>query len=397
MQPEFAFSPRSETSDLGMILVPGGGATPLSKAQTAFKRLVKRIEKLRREIDELTQRLNRDVEYFAKEIQPRQLELGAENKTLVRLLFPFLRERPMASARRNARALLTDFLRDRLSDIASTFGSLTDPDLQQIFETIEGQTLQEAKAEDFNEMRQEFSHIFGAMGVDIDLSHLRPDMSDAEMAAEMAKMQARIDEKLEQDKAERSQTSTKSRPKTKKQIEKEAREREAEEMRKRDLGSLYRQLAKLLHPDLEQDAAVRAEKEVAMKELTTAYKNNDLHALLRLELAWITREDADASRLTDAKLAVYNQVLKEQIAELEMQRESLPSHPRYYVLDSYRNPFHRGLSFNGPMERASIIQEIEVTRRCIRDLQGPASRKAVIRLVEDLYKEEQQMPDWLRE
>ena len=393
MQPEFAFRPPSDHADLGMILIPGG-PTPLSKAQTAFKRLVKRIEKLRRETEEMTERLNRDVEFFAKEIQPRQLELGAEIKNLVRLLFPYLRERPASLGRRNARAILTDFLRDRLADIISTFGSLPDPDLQQIFEKIEGQSLQKAKAEDFDDMRQELGDILGAMGVEVDLSNLRPEMSDAEIAAEMAEMQARLHEKLQQEHAERKRASDKSRPKTKRQIEKETREREVEEIRKRDLGSLYRQLAKLLHPDLEQDPAIRAEKEASMKELTTAYKNNDLHALLRLELTWIAREDADPSRLTDAKLAVYNQVLKEQVADLEEQRDNLPLHPRYQVLDPYRNPFFRGVGFNGPLEKSKLAKQIQATRNSIRQLEGPGGREEVIKIIDEIIESRRRVPDW---
>lgn len=375
-----------------MILVPNG-ATSFSKAQTSFRRLVKRIEKLRREIQELTDRLNRDVDFFAKEIQPRQLELGTEIKKLVRLIYPFLKERSLG--RRNARALLTEFLRDRLDDIIAIFGSLTDPDLEEIFETIEGQSLQKANAEDFDDMRQELADMLGAMGVEVDLSKLRPEMTDAEIAAEMAQMQAKLREKQQQEQAERQQSQTKSRPKTKRQIEKEAREREAEEIRKRDLGSLYRQLAKLLHPDLEQDPVVRAEKEAAMKDLTTAYKNNDLHALLRLELTWITREDADPSRLTDAKLAVYNQVLKEQVSDLEAQRDSLPFHPRYQVLESYRNPFSRGIIFNGPLEKSRLVQEIHAIQSLVEKLQGPERREVVIGLIDELREVRKRVPNWL--
>jgi len=65
------------------------------------------------------------------------------------------------------------------------------------------------------------------------------------------------------------------------------------------------------HPDLEQDAERRRQKETVMQELTAAYRNHDLHTLLRLELEWIRREECDLDRMTEEKLAIYNSVFKE--------------------------------------------------------------------------------------
>jgi hypothetical protein len=38
--------------------------------------------------------------------------------------------------------------------------------------------------------------------------------------------------------------------------------------------------------------------ETVMQELTAAYRNHDLHTLLRLELEWIRREEGDLDRIT---------------------------------------------------------------------------------------------------
>ena len=87
-----------------------------------------------------------------------------------------------------------------------------------------------------------------------------------------------------------------------------------------------------------------------MQELTAAYRNNDLHTLLRMELEWIQREKGDLERLTDEKLALYNQVLKEQVQTLEREIAQLPCHPRYQPIAMPDGAFGIRLRTDGPAE-----------------------------------------------
>ena len=140
--------------------------------------------------------------------------------------------------------------------------------------------------------------------------------------------------------------------------------RQAEEVRKKSIASIYKQLAKALHPDLEQDETVRHRKVALMQELTTAYHANDLHTLLRLELQWIEREEGNLERLTEEKLAIYNQVLKEQIFELKQQIAELPMHPRYQPIVEMDGPFEIRVRTNGAAEARrldSIIPAMEAS------------------------------------
>jgi hypothetical protein len=66
-----------------------------------------------------------------------------------------------------------------------------------------------------------------------------------------------------------------------------------------------------------------------MQELTVAYQQNDLHTLLRLEMQWIENESGDIERLTEERLAMYNEVLREQVKGLENRLHGLLFHPRY--------------------------------------------------------------------
>ncbi|MEI6947381.1 hypothetical protein V9K67_09335 [Paraflavisolibacter sp. H34] len=87
-----------------------------------------------------------------------------------------------------------------------------------------------------------------------------------------------------------------------------------------DINALYRELAKLLHPDLEQDETIRTEKEHLMKELVQARNNRDLHALLLIRSKAQRFRTASGQEPKDAtytleQLKRYNKELKERLDE----------------------------------------------------------------------------------
>ncbi len=145
----------------------------------------------------------------------------------------------------------------------------------------------------------------------------------------------------------------------------------------------YRQLAKVLHPDLEPDPERKQRKVALMQELTAAYHNNDLHSLLRLELAWPQREEGDAERLTDEKLAVYNQVLKEQADELQWELDQLPYHPRYHPVIVENGPFGSLVQSDGPAEAWRLdrmIADMEARLTLLRTDEALAEVRSAIRV-----------------
>src|SRR5262249_8228623 len=160
----------------------------------------------------------------------------------------------------------------------------------------------EAEREGFEETRSAIEDMFADAGVDIDLDGLTPGMSDEAIAAKFAEMKAKVQEQMENHEKQTQQPGR--RHKNKRQQEKEDRVRRDEEVRKRSIASIYKQLAKALHPDLEPDENRRQRKVALMQELTAAYRKNDLHTLLRLELEWIQREESDLDRLTEEKLSI---------------------------------------------------------------------------------------------
>ena len=83
------------------------------------------------------------------------------------------------------------------------------------------------------------------------------------------------------------------------------------------VADLYKELVKILHPDLEQDEKIKQVKEQLMKELTVAKENNDLHAMLVLKQKahQLNNTIPNADGYSLEKLKAYNKVLKQKIEE----------------------------------------------------------------------------------
>jgi hypothetical protein len=349
---------------------------PLTKAQRAFNRLVARVEELRKHLEDETDRLDKALVYYGKNLHPRQQRLNALRKSMVRSLAPFFESKQLKGKRQHE--TLRMIIEDQLHEIVQEEGSLKDEELRKIFERIFGVNIEQAEREEVEQARSFLDEMFGDLGIDVDLSDLRPDMSEEEVARKAAEMAAQLHQKEE----EKCGFNQAERPRSKKQLEKEQRAQEADQARRKSISTIYKQLARVLHPDLESDAGRREQKVGLMQELTVAYRNNDLHTLLRMELEWIRQEETSIERLADEKLAVYNQVLRDQVRELELQLAAMPYDPRYQALLDDDELYGPSLRTDGPAqarELDEIIADMEATLARLNTSQALHEVRDVIR------------------
>lgn len=91
---------------------------------------------------------------------------------------------------------------------------------------------------------------------------------------------------------------------------------------------LYLDLVKKLHPDREHNDTMREHKTELMKEITLAYNDNNIHALMQLHL---THMDNEQQLLLDSmgetQVKHYIQLLKNQSKELQQQIDQIKYHP----------------------------------------------------------------------
>ncbi|MBL9139105.1 MAG: hypothetical protein JNK85_24775 [Verrucomicrobiales bacterium] len=366
----------------GGLVIGTSKASRLSKAQQKFNRLVGRIEKIRRHIESTQSQLDQHLAFYGAALHPLEEKIAAHRKEFVQRLHPFLAHRELRV--KSVRNRLKRLISHQLQMLLDYYGDLDSPELETIYKTVQGKTLDESDREELESTRAQMQDLCDFMGIDMDLSEIKEGISEEQLNRKFEELEARLNAAQGQAEfqAQSGGSPRREKPKSKRQLEREARDRAAEELRTRDIGRLYKQLAKLLHPDLEPDAARRQEKEAAMKRLTTAYKDGDLHTMLRLEVEWILQEQADANRLTDEKLAIYNDVLKEQVFELEEELRNLSSHPRYQPLHRFKVGFALPQDFDGEKGRQKLLGTLADIQRSVTAL-GSESGLAE---VQDLLK-----------
>lgn len=120
---------------------------------------------------------------------------------------------------------------------------------------------------------------------------------------------------------EQAAAHARARRKTKAQKAQETAAKAAKEEQQKLLSNtktLYRQLARTHHPDLERDPATQAHKTALMQRITEAYEANDLYTLLQL-----LSESGPATSADDDVLTRYTQALHQQQVELKQQLNEL--------------------------------------------------------------------------
>jgi hypothetical protein len=369
----------SEPESRGLTLASSRGRA-LTKAQRAFNRLVGEVEELRSKIERESRRLDDALAYYAQHLHPRLRRRTELRKEYVRALAVFLDGKGLKGKR--ARATLGEIIAVELDEVHFEEGSLADDDLRRLFESLRGKGVDDVEKEEMAEARQEIESMLNDFGIEIDLSELKPGVSDETLAAKAAEIAGHV-----RDAEDNWRASNRPRRQSQRQMQKEEQLRQAEELRKKTVASLYKQLARVLHPDLELDPALKEQKQALMQDLTVAYRNNDMHTLLRLEMEWIQREEGNLERLTDDKLALYNQTLKEQVADLQRELYELPCHPRYQPIAEFDEPFGVSIKDDGPAEAHALDKHIAGLEANIRDLQsksGVETLKAIIQF----YREE---------
>jgi len=369
--------PRKPTD--GSLTIRPTAERPLSKEERAFNRAVAKVQSLRARFDEEKNRLDRALVFQAAELRPRLERVTALRTALVRGFASYLDDRRLKPAQKKT---LRAILKEQLDEIFSHVRS-PDADLKALFERLHGIGFAEAMQGELEEARSGMAAIFDELGVNIEVPELHPDMSEEDLAA----VAARLADGMRRAEEQRTSQAASHR-KTKQELREEERARRFEQLRKDNIGAVYKRLVKVLHPDLEGDPVERDKKSRAMQEVTAAYTRADLHALLCLELKWIEGAGLDAARLGAEKLRAHVELLKEQAAELEAECSQLRFHPRYAPL-IVEGPLGVPILIDGPREAPKLDDLIESLRIDVARL-GLDEAITVVRETLHAYREARQ-------
>lgn len=267
----------------------------LSKQQQQFNKLINDIELLKAKKLEFAEQFQTAKSIFAEKLLPLVEETRDSTIQLVFALDYGVKHYKISKKYKEA---VSSNIEDILDSIIPTLEEMGEDttDLKEIYERHTEVNYDEQQ-QMINETSADlFESIFG----------IKIDPNQMENEDYLEEMEKEFNEKM----------GFKERKKTKKQLEKEAKQKEAQGQLNKDLKTVYTDLAKQLHPDLEQDETLREAKNELMKRVTEAYSNTDLYELLQIQME-VEQLDADKlSNVSDDLMNSYIEVLKKQVAEL---------------------------------------------------------------------------------
>ncbi len=379
--------------------------TPLTETQKEFNRLVKQLQTARERGQKMRAKLDNQIEIINREIIPLLSECMKEE--IIHLVaIHEARKNIKISSRRQE--LLDQYLLDQcptpddvesyvptefIDKLCSMRHELF-PELEDMEDEEDEEKSEPASVQDLIREAKEYA---ATQGLDLDLSDIPTNIHPVELvhiinerldAAMMESFFKKAFDKIP------AQKKRKKRKPTEKQLERQRLEREAEEAKSRNLKSLYKQLAKALHPDLEQDPTAKAHREDWMKRLTSAYSSGNLHEMLIIEMEWLGEEAVNLAHAAEEKLKVYCHVLKEQVAEMRQNNRHIPYEPQYHRLQEISRTLS-GFAIGSHISSKASIKFIKsrteslAQQNIILQQHGTEARKILNRLAEEQARVDQ--------
>ena len=377
-----AAGPLKVESKGALVLKPAAGAV-LSPAQAEFNRLMAQLESARVKFERERVRLDRIMDALTHQLMPLIEETHRLDFELILHLQNALSTYKLTKRRRES---LEDLLRERARDLVVDTCGLAPTQLETL-QKLMGEIDPDWIERESEEMEEGFDYLRAMMEETAREAGIEMDLSDIDLRQNPEEGMRKLHERLAAATAAAAARPL-SRKQTKNQLERERKQRAVEEAKQRDLKTLYKQLAKVLHPDLETNPDLRANKEEWMKRLTSAYAAGDLRELLRIEMEWLGEESSNLAAAGDEKLKVYSLILKEQIDEVKSRTYTLKDEPQYSSLRRIMDDFSRQIPRTDLLKR-SLVDKVRDTQELLKSLQkGDAVARKILNQLADTHFQE---------
>ena len=286
---------------------PGVGSDSLSKAQKEFNRLTKRIARLEKEVIDFREAATAMRQRVQNEYRPLQARHNDARAALVRQLDEAFETYKLTKGEKNK---ITDLI-GQCADLLERGHADISPIIDKHAPPLTAEEEAAADQHTAEMMKQLVSLQYGIeFDPDVDVSTQEKFMAYVDQ--KMAEREA----EYEQQAAQAAERRTQRKKSPKQQAAEEQKQAEEKNITKA-VRTLYMDLVKHLHPDLEPDEAEKLRKTELLKQVTTAYQANELLTLLRLQLELQRIDQSHLENLAESQLKYYNKLLKEQTRELD--------------------------------------------------------------------------------
>jgi len=295
----------SKAASRSVTIAPEKRQAHRSKGQRYFNSLVKQIENRRGRLAQWEAFTPVFQKRYVDEFIPlKQASMDAQAKLVHRLDALHSDKAFNATERR----LISRLIRELMQSLIGTHG---DPTLKPI-QDRHADTASGTPAEfDIDSAKAMMAQMFGDEFVD-GLDTDSPEAFIKHAAEKFEELRAEATAKAQAREERRAK-----RKKTPKQLAAEARKEAAQAEVSQSLRDVYRKLASALHPDREPDADERTRKTALMQRVNEAYAKRKLLQLLELQLELEHIDQTTIDGISEARLAHYNEVLREQLGELD--------------------------------------------------------------------------------
>ena len=288
---------------MGNIIQIESAKAELSKEQIKFNKKIQAIEKLKEDLDSLKRRVQRGQQLAMQHIAPLEMQHIDLKREYVRILDANYDSKFF---KKKEKEKIEYLIMDEMT-LFHQHG-LMDDEMKAIENKYMDDDAVDVVADLFNDM----------FGFNLEADDFK----------DMERMKAKFTAQQEAMAAEAQENRSKAK-KTKKQLEKEAVQKQETLNITKAVKKIYNDLVKLLHPDREPDVQKKAEKTEWMKDITRAYQENNFFSLLHMHQRFLA--DANPQMLIemeDKQLKYYTKLLNEQHNELKKEKASLKWHPQ---------------------------------------------------------------------
>ncbi len=288
----------------GLLIIKQQGNS-LSKKQLDFNKLIRSVEKRRKDLQELEVLFKKMITRYEEKLHPHKKEFSDCSFEFIKLLdshfetgkLKKLQQEKTAQMIINILACIeVDENRETVQAIASKYMAFQQKDMNEA-EKMMGKEM----------LKNMFSSAFGVEMDDEDI-----DLNNFSQMGE--KIHSKLAEEMnEQRKENFSNSKHKSYNGQNKKLAEKA------ELLRKSWKTLYTQLVRKFHPDTEQDEDLKLHKTEILKKVTAAYEHNDFYTLLHLyqqEIGFNAADEKAHQLKNDDVLNDYIGILKKQDAEL---------------------------------------------------------------------------------
>lgn len=282
----------------------------LSKLESLFNYRIKRVKRLKEEIEVAEGQLVTFHRLFQEKVAPVSQTICREQVMLIKALVEAFDAKILKGKKQQSKfeEVIAFFLKDLIFNKEQE-------GLEALYQRFAQETVEEAEANTMQAQKEQMLSMMNMMGIELSEEEAQKLFSDD--------LDSDLIESIEEKISEVNMLNdfwSEERHKTQKQVEREQEEAEELANISKTVKQVYKQLTRELHPDKETDEAKRREKTALMQEITEAYRHNDLFTLLSIQLAQI--EGAD-NNLSQEKINYFNSMLLSQARELEEQKKEI--------------------------------------------------------------------------